>query len=449
MTNFFLLLIIYFFETICSDYETIELTYSNSYYYIPLKFPLNQKEKINYIFSTSLPMSFFPSENCTKCTKFHLNDTEYDEKNKTVAIPYYFYNYTGKLYSGNYSTDKFFGEDDFLIFDNLSYATNYTGRGRFSLSYLNYNFNTSNKIFAIKFLEDKAELHLGDYDQNRNMEDSKIFKVITENKYENHTETIIKDNYNNFFENDFLIEEDENKTHEENITYEIDKSIWYMSFKSLKIKREEEEYVNSSDEYKLTLDMSTDSFHIPRNFFFKNVDKIFPKEGKCQIARAGYFVCQCDEDYKNKFGNFKFISEDGVEFLVNVTDYMSYKSSISGSKCNVDIVINYDNDLFIGGTTVLNNYYSIFNVDNKTLTILPREEYNIKQTGKFLILFFTVLVITIGLLFGGYYFYNKYVINDPTGLVIQNNNANNNNNNNNIRQIQDMQRQNEFQPDED
>ena len=58
------------------------------------------------------------------------------------------------------------------------------------------------------------------------------------------------------------------------------------------------------------------------------------------------------------------------------------------------------------------------------------------------------MILAIGLLFGGYYFYNKYVINDPIGLVVQNHNNNANNNNNNIRQIQDLQRQNEFQPDE-
>ena len=126
-----------------------------------------------------------------------------------------------------------------------------------------------------------------------------------------------------------------------------------------------------------------------------------------------------------------------MEFLVNVTDYMAYQSSISGSRCNIDIVINYENDLFIGGTTVLNNYYSIFNIENKTFSILPRENKNIKQTGKYIILFFVVLILAILILFGGYYFYNKYVINDPTGLAPQNNNVHNNNNaNNNIHGLQ-------------
>ena len=109
---------------------------------------------------------------------------------------------------------------------------------------------------------------------------------------------------------------------------------------------------------------------------------------------------------------------------------MAFQSSISGSKCEVNLVINYDNDLFIGGITILNNYYSIFNIENKTFSILPRENQNIKETGKYIIMFFIVLIVAFTLLFGGYFFYNKYVINDPTGLVPQSNNNNANGNQN-------------------
>ena len=56
--------------------------------------------------------------------------------------------------------------------------------GRYSLSYLNYNFNTPKKIFAIKFLDENAELHLGDYDHNRKMDEIKTFNIVTQYKYE-------------------------------------------------------------------------------------------------------------------------------------------------------------------------------------------------------------------------------------------------------------------------
>lgn len=447
MKNFFLVLFMYLLKKVYLDYEAIQLKFSENYFFLPLNFP-NNNNKTSYVFSTFLPKSFFPSSNCTKCIKFQINETEFDNVHKNVSIPYYFYNFTGRLFKGNYSTDKYSSlNQEFLAFDNLSYEQNYSGYGRYSLSYLNYNFNTSKKLFAIKFNMDNAELHLGDYDRSRDLKDLKVFNIVTVYKYENYTETIIRENKspNNFFRNNLLEEEDDKKIYKENITYEVDKSIWFMSFPKLKIRKEEDEEVDYPlENYKLTLDMSCSQFYIPKNFFIKNVQKIFPKEAKCQMARSGYFSCQCDEDFKTKFGNFKFISEKGVEFMVNVTDYMTYQSSISGSRCNVHLVINYENDLFIAGITVMNNYYNIFDIENKTFSILPREDENIKQTGKFILLFFIVLISAFVILFGGYYFYNKLVINNPTGLIQENNN---NANENNIRQINNnIQRENEFQP---
>ena len=449
MKNFCLLIFIYLIENVYLEFEKIDLIYQDGYFYIPLNFPYKEnKTKTYYIFSTKLPMSFYPSLNCTKCTKKLLNQSEFESKEKNKSIPYYYYNFVGGEYHGNLTTDKYYSEDDFVAFDNMTYAKNYTGKGRFSLSYLNYNFNTSKKLFAIKFYENNAELHLGDYDHERNMDDFKAFNITTDFNYSYYNETIpVNENdivkLNNIFGNSLLMEEEDNKTKYENRTLELDNSMWYMSFPKIKIN--DKEVDNTQKNYKLTLDMSNDRFYIPRDFFIKNVDKIFPKEAKCQISRGGYFICQCDEEYKTKFGNFKFISENGTEFLVNVTDYMSFQSSISGSKCEVHLVLNYDNDLFIGGTTVLNNYYSIFNIENKTFSILPRENLNIKETGKYLIMFFIVLIIAFALFFGGYFFYNKYVINDPTGIVPQSNNNINRNQNNNNQNIHGFQGQNDFQ----
>ena len=434
MKNFCFLIFVYLIEKVYLEYEKIDLIYQDGYFYIPLNFPYREnKTKTYYIFSTKLPMSFYPSLNCSKCIKKLLNQSEFVNNKKNKSIPYYYYNYVGGEYHGNLTTDKYYSEENFIAFDNLTYAKNYSGKGRFSLSYLNFNFNTSKKLFAIKFAENNAELHLGDYDQNRNMEELKAFNIITENNYTYYNETIPVtdrdvDNVNKIFENSLLMEEKDNNTKYENRTLELDNSMWYISFPKLNINNIETDIPTS--DYKLTLDMSNDKFYIPRNFFIKYVDKIFPKEAKCQIARGGYFICQCDEDYKTKFGNFKFISRNGTVFFVNVTDYMAFQSSISGSKCEVNLVINYDNDLFIGGITILNNYYSIFNIENKTFSILPRENQNIKETGKYIIMFFIVLIVAFTLLFGGYFFYNKYVINDPIGLVPQSNNNNANGNQN-------------------
>ena len=79
--------------------------------------------------------------------------------------------------------------------------------------------------------------------------------------------------------------------------------------------------------------------------------------------------------------------------------------------CTAKIKINYENDLFIAGNVVLKNYYTIFDVDNKILSILPRNDDNTKQTGKYLALFFIVLILAFVSLFGWYYYYNKYHLN--------------------------------------
>ena len=429
---FFLLL--YLIQKISSEYETLDLTYDSGYYYVELNFP---DEKTHYIFSTILPKCFFPSIDCTKC-KYSIISSNPDIQNSTknISIPYYFYNFIGKEYNATIRTDRYQSPQKICSFDDLTYATLYSGYGRFSLSFLNYNFNTEKKIFAIKFTDEGSKLHLGGYDNKFDLNKADNFSVVVEYSYENYTEQIIHRNtssnsfYNHILdENNFISEaNDDNDTIIENKTIEIDKSVWYMNFSNLKIKTDSEQEVDFKlDKYKLTLDMSASKFYIPKEFFVKNVQKIFPKEAKCQLARDGYFTCQCDEEYKTKFGSFVFENEKGTKFYVNVTDYMTFQSSVSGSQCEVHLVINYDNDLFIGGTTVLNNYYSIFDIDNQMINILPREDLNVKETSKFLIIFFVIVAVTIVILFGGYYFYNKFVINEPSGLIPPNINQNNNN----------------------
>ena len=443
------LLILYFINKISSDYEKFDLTYRSSAYYMGLNFP-DKNAKLGFILSTKIPKSFFPTTECSKCTQKLLNYSESKTQNSTknISIPYYFYNFIGREYNGTIYSDKYMSNETFCGFSNFTYAAyadGYDGRGRVAISFLNYNFNTSKKLFALKFSDDKVELHLGDYEQSSyDIKTANNFSVTIMHEYENYTEQIIHNktnisyiSNNLFFENNNYLSEqnDSNDSYVENITIEVDKSRWYIDFPKMKIKTESEvdvDYPNNS--YKLTLDLGADRFYIPKLFFEKNVDKFFPKDSKCQITKSGYFICQCDEDFKTKFGSFVFETAEGTKFYVNVTDYMTFQSSITGSLCEVHVVINYDNDMFIGGNSVLNNYYSIFDIDNNVLNIIEQKDLGNKQTTKFLILFFAVLVGSILVLFGGYYLYNKHIINEPSGLVPQNNN---NDNNNNIHQIHD------------
>ena len=441
-------LIVYLINKISSDYEKLDLTYRSQSYYIGLNFP-DKEEKSSYLLSTISPKSFFPTSDCSKCKEKIIENpnSTYLNSSKNISIPYYYYNFIGKEYNGTIHAGNYSSEEIFCGIYNFTYLEKYNGRGVFALSFLNYNFSTEKKLFALKFTDEKTELHLGDYDQsNYDIKKANSFFVTIEEKYENYTEQIIHENGtdeyyndNNIFleNNNYLTEQnDKNDSYIENITIEIDKSRWYINFPSLKIKTDTEmdvDYPNNS--YKLTLDLSVDYFFIPKLFFEKNVNKFFPKDSNCQLTqKSGYFVCDCDEDYKTKFGTFVF-EANGTKFYVNVTDYMTYQSSITGSVCAVHIVINYDNDMFIGGNSVLNNYYTIFDVENQKLSIIEENNLGGKETKKFLILFFAVLFGSILILFGGYFLYNKYIINEPSGLVPPNNNNDNGNihqNDNNI-----------------
>ena len=445
MKNIFFLFL-YFIQKVLSDYETIELPYKNNFYFISLNIS-NVSSPNEYPLSTRVPKSFFPSTGCQKCKNAVIDYSlpNFQNSTKNISIPYFYYNFIGKEYSTNINTKQYHSPQSFCSVENLTYANEYSGNGLFTLSFLNYNFDTEKKIFAIKFNEDNAELHLGGYDTKYDINKSSEFNVTVEHKYENYTEQIeiknssLMNSYNILDENNFLSEEnDNNDTKYENITIELDKSEWYMNFPKLKIKTDQEKEVNYSGPYKLTLDIYTNVISIPREFFIKNIEKIFPKEGKCQVTRNGYFSCQCDEEYKTKFGSFVFENEKGTKFYINATDYMTFQSSITGSTCEVHLRINYDNDLFIGGITVLNNYYSIFDVENNMLKILPKEDLTSQETSKFLIIFFVVIAATIIILFGGYYFYNKFIINEPTGLARPNNQNANQNDNQNEEQNEDQ-----------
>ena len=75
---------------------------------------------------------------------------------------------------------------NFVAFDNILYLDEYKGKGLFSLSFLNYCFNTNKKIFSLTFNGDKCQLHLGGYSLDIIGSEKKLINF-----------TINKTNYNN------------------------------------------------------------------------------------------------------------------------------------------------------------------------------------------------------------------------------------------------------------
>ena len=359
----------------CDDYEKILLVYESNNYYIPVKLSYNTGSEY-YIFSNILPINFFPSSKCSICKSYHIdiNDKSYSFIKNNVSVPYYSLIYSGDLYTSNVTLGKQTNSLKFIAFDSISYAKSYIGKGRFSLSFLNYFFNTTKKIFALSLKRNGGELDLGGYntDKIKNISNLSIFNIT-------------KTNYNDTDEY---------------------KNLWYINFNHIQINGKNIE--NNNNKFKLTLDISTNNFHIPRDFFFNNAHLIFSPDSKCQVQQEGYFLCICNVDYEDKFGNFKFMDEKNNIIEVKVSDYIVFDESETGHYCYVSIDINYESDLFIAGKYVMNNYYTIFDVDNSQLKIYPDGNGSGSFDQKDIVIFLFSLCIIGILIFSCYIIYKRF-----------------------------------------
>ena len=372
-------ILIFLFSLSKSKYDIVDLKYENPFYYISIKISEIFIEDY-FLLSSNLPISFFPTTKCKICTKLKLNLTKLNIKpiKDNIIIPLYHNNFTGNIYSHNLSISNlpyFNNHTEFIGFEQVSYKSTFPINGIFSLSYLNYNFNTTEKIFAFYFNKDKCQLHLGGYDNNliKQNENLQTFKIILENN-----------------------------TNDTN--YDIYDPIWYIKFNNLSINGSPYNFY-SSDGFKLCFDIGTDTLHLPILFVFENLDKIFPAKSYCQIDPSGFFKCNCDDKYRENFGNITFYNNKEEYFTIHPVDYIVYESGLTESICTIKIQINYENDLFIAGNTVMKNHYTIFNVENKTLTVYRKEEK--LDNIFFFILILIILCALVIIIFGVYIFQKK------------------------------------------
>lgn len=355
---------LFLFEIIKPEYEKIDLKFENPLYYIPLKICEILQESY-FLFSTHLPFSFYPTTKCEMCTKLKLNETKLNliSIKDNINIPYYHNNYSGNIYRHKVSIANLpplINDSEFIGFDKVTYKSNFSYNGIFSLSYLNYNFNTTEKIFAFHFIKDNCQLHLGGYDpglikQNDNLESYDV--IIAQN----------------------------------NSNDKVYNPIWYIKFNSLSIN--DSPYVMNNNDIKLTFDIGTDKLHLPKKFFFDNMDKLFPEKSHCQIHPDGYFKCECGDNYRTVFGNITFHEKNGKNFSIYPVDYIVYEVGLTGSTCTTKIKINYENDMFVAGNVVLKNYYTIFDIDNRTFIA-----YRNVEKDDNLIIFFILILIIVGVL---------------------------------------------------
>ena len=355
-------------KIIKSEITKLALDYHTGTPFINVK--IGNKTVYNMIFDTTLNRSLLSSPDCEICTRegYNVKDSIKILDNQTELK--YHYIFYGDEYKDIASISSNLNEFDFnfISFTNVSYASQVGTYGFFSLSFTNYNLNTSRRIFSLKYSSQFLYLYIGDINK----------EIIT-------NESLVK-HYNVSF--------NENKTQ------------WYLNAKNVKINNKN---ATMNESQKLILDSSTSLFLIPKKFFFDNIDLIFPEEGNCQVLNSGDFLCECDKNFKKTFGNFQFIINDEILFI-NVTDYISLDSSIIGMNCYVIININYENDYWYAGTNVLNNYYSVFDIDNNTLSFYIENSDN-EVDAQFIIIFIIAFLISICICFGVYMIYKKYAVN--------------------------------------
>ena len=386
-----IILLLFLLKIAKLKYEKIDLNIEKALYYIPIKISEIIKESY-FLFSNNAPLSFYPTTNCKICTKLKLNETKLNliSIKENINIPYYHNNFTGNTYNHNLSIKNLpsiISESEFIGFNKVTYKSSFSYNGIFSLSFLNYNFNTSKKIFALQFIKDNCQLHLGGYNDNLIKQNNNLKKFFV-NKDNNNSNDII---YN---------------------------PIWYIKFNNITINNSPYKFKNNTG-IKLTFDIGSDKLHLPKKFFFDNMNKLFPEKSHCQIHPDGYFLCDCGDNYRSAFGNISFYDQNGEIFTIYPVDYIVYETGLTGSTCTAKIKINYENDLFIAGNVVLKNYYSIFNIDDNTFLMYRNEEKDDN------ILNFILALIIIGflaiLIFGIYFCIKKWRIRNSENEVNQEN----------------------------
>ena len=359
------------------SYETIPLKFEDNLIYIPIK--LGNKKEENIRLSTLLPINFFPSSKCGKCKTDYIEEkdiNEYTFVQSDVCLVYYYLNFTGNIYRTGITIGSNKIMEDFIALENINDIESYKGYGRYSLSFLNYGFNTDKKIFGLNLNDDNPELHLGGYDESiiANQSSLLTFNIsITNNSFD-------------YFLNDF----------------------WYINFESLFINDRKIE--NTS--LKLAFDSSTNYFHIPKDYFFTHISSIFPVQSRCQVQPEGIFVCFCNIEYRKIFSTFKFKAENNQTIEVNPRDYIFFDGSHGDNYCYVNIMLNYESDYFIAGRPVMSNYYNIFDIDAGKLKLFPvQRKANAFYKEKNFIISIVLLLAGIFLFVSCYLIYRKYFAN--------------------------------------
>ena len=122
MNIFSIIYIINVFLGVKSEFEIIKLLYQDNKFYIPIKLSKEYNEEY-FIFSTMLPVHFFPSKECSICSYKYINENDsnyYSFIQSDVSLLYYFHNLTGNAYRTNITLGTEKSEMDIIAIHYLN-----------------------------------------------------------------------------------------------------------------------------------------------------------------------------------------------------------------------------------------------------------------------------------------------------------------------------------------
>lgn len=341
----------------------------------------SQQVPLDLIIDTGLSTSLINSIDCILCQKS--NTINYDPtKSKTnEKLEEAMYKRRKYQYKGTEFRDTFLitdnkkqqlsGTNTFLSIVNISLTNSISESGFISISYFSDFFKMMNqkKIISLKLTDSNGIIKIGDIDPDEINTTELIYYPIT-----------IDDN----------------------------EHTWFLQSNELIIKSQyTQDHIFNDKEQKLMFDTTTYQFHIPRDFFYANLQMIIPVP--CQIQLNGLFYCKCLEMSPNIFPTYDF-TVGNKKISITPEHYLSY--DLSNHDCILHININYYTEYWIIGLSLLRNNHTLIDFDNSpprmafVNQLVPQKN----QTTTFILVFATVSIISCLLFVGGYFLYKKYYL---------------------------------------
>lgn len=359
----------------------VEISFSkeNNKFYLTVYLG-SKKIPMPLVIDTSIPMSLINSPNCQVCikSKTYTYDPRESDDSKLIGDAIYkkgIYEYMGYVYNDSISIPTYdstikeiTGKINLLSIEEISLITQVTENGLLSLSYYSEILmqEAEKRIFVLDCSDSSGTITLGGINT----------EIIN-------TTSLVY----------FPIKTDDNLKK------------WYLEPNKLILFNETLD-ISFKEPQKIVIDSTTWQLHIPKSFFLSNSKLLL--SSKCQIQPSGLFYCVCSE--KNSyafFPTYKFQFEKG-HLLVEPKDYIAYAPS--SGYCILYININYANDDWILGINVLNNYYTVFDYEDKKIAFYDRKNVKVDSSW-FLIILISVGVSSVIILFGGFWIYKRFISN--------------------------------------